>query len=140
MTGWFTLLIVPNFSIVISLVSFAKHFVSFLSICISGFPQSNLFMVINCRNCCMQQNTWENQFEETCKVRVAVLKTEQRSTRSQCNFFCIGVILVYLLVFDTILAALFFMHFNLRKFNLAHLALCYSLVGKYLQLVNYTYL
>ena len=42
--------------------------------------------------------------------RVAVLKTERSSTGSQCSFLRTGVILVYLLVFDTILAALFWMH------------------------------
>ena len=58
----------------------------------------------------MEQNTWENQCGKT---RVAVLKTERCSTGSQCSFLRTGVILVYLLVFDTILAALFWMHCNL---------------------------
>ena len=55
----------------------------------------------------MDQNTWESQYEETCKQGWLFLKTERCSTGSQCNFFSTGVILVYLLVFDTILAALF---------------------------------
>ena len=33
------------------------------------------------------------------------------------RMFCTGVILVYQLVFDTILAALFLMHCNLRRLN-----------------------
>ena len=45
--------------------------------------------------------------------RLAFLKTELCSTGHQCNFLRTGVILVYLLVFDTILAALFGIHCNL---------------------------
>ena len=52
---------------------------------------------------------------------VAVLKTVRSSTVSQCNFLLTGVILAYLLVFDTILAALFWMHCNLRRLNLERL-------------------
>ena len=44
---------------------------------------------------------------------VAVLNTVRCSTGSQCNFLSTGVILVYRLVFGTILAALFWMHCNL---------------------------
>ena len=42
-------------------------------------------------------------------------KTERCSTGSQCNFLSTGVILAYLLVFDRILAALFWMHCNLQR-------------------------
>ena len=58
----------------------------------------------------MEQNSWEKQCEKT---RVAVLKTERCSTGSQCNFLSTGVILAYLLLCDMILAALFWMHYNL---------------------------
>ena len=40
------------------------------------------------------------------------------STGSQFNFLSTGVILVYLLVFDTILAALFWMRCNFCRLNL----------------------
>ena len=49
------------------------------------------------------------------------LQTLRCSTGSQCSFFSTGVILVYRLVFDTILAALFWMHCNLRRLNLERL-------------------
>ena len=39
----------------------------------------------------------------------------------KCNFFSTGVILLYRLVFDTILAALFWMHCNLCTLNLERL-------------------
>ena len=71
------------------------------------------------KNCCrkknMEQNTKENLCEETC---VAVFYTIRCSTGSQCNFLSTGLMLVYLLVFDTILAVLFWMHCNLRRLNL----------------------
>ena len=63
------------------------------------------------------QNTWENQCRETYKQGMAVLKTEQCSTGSQCSFLRTGVILVYLLVFDMNLAALFWIHCNIRNLN-----------------------
>ena len=47
-------------------------------------------------------------------VKVAVLKTEQCSTGSQCNFSSTEVILAYLLVFYTVLAALFQIHCSLK--------------------------
>ena len=68
----------------------------------------------------MDQNTWENQCEETCKQGWLFLKTERCST-GQCNFLSTGVILAYLLVFDTILAALCWMHCNLQRLNLQRL-------------------
>ena len=52
------------------------------------------------------------------QTTVAALNIEQRSTGSQCNFLRAGIILMYLLVFDTILAALFWIHCNLRRLNL----------------------
>ena len=58
----------------------------------------------------MEQNTWENLCEDT-------YNTVCCSTGSQCSFFSTGVILVYRLVFDTILAALFWMHCNLHRLN-----------------------
>ena len=43
------------------------------------------------------------------------------SNRKPIQFLSTGVILVYLLVFDMILAALFWMHYNLRRLNLERL-------------------
>ena len=53
--------------------------------------------------------------------KCAVLNTVRCSTESQCSFFRTGVILVYRLVFDTILAALFWMYCNLYRSNLDRL-------------------
>ena len=50
--------------------------------------------------------------------KCGVLNTVRCSTGSQCSFFSTGVILVFQLVFDTILAALFWVHYNLRRLNL----------------------
>ena len=51
----------------------------------------------------MEQNTQENLCEET---SMAVLNSVGCSTGSQCNLLSTGVILLYRLVSDTILAAL----------------------------------
>ena len=52
---------------------------------------------------------------------VAVLNTVHFSTGNQCNFLSTGVILMHRQVFDTILTALFWMHYNLRRLNLERL-------------------
>ena len=49
---------------------------------------------------------------------MAVLNTVRCWTGSQCNFLSTLVLLVYLLVFDTILAALFWIYCNLHRLNL----------------------
>ena len=68
------------------------------------------------------RDIWSKILEKTVgkyfQTRLAVLKPEQCSTGSQCNFIRTCVILVYLLVFDMIQAALFWMHCNLRRLNL----------------------
>ena len=63
---------------------------------------------------------WSKIPGKTC-VKIDVLNTVRCSTGSQCSFFSTGVILVYRLVFDTILAALFWMHCNLHRLNLKRL-------------------
>ena len=58
------------------------------------------------------RNIWikiskKNLCEEAYKTSVAFLNSIRCSTGSQCNFLSTGVILVYRLVFDTILVVLF---------------------------------
>ena len=64
---------------------------------------------------------WSKIPGKTCvkilKISVAVLNTVCCSTGSQCSFFSTGAILV----FYTILAALFWMHCNLHRLNLEKL-------------------
>ena len=55
------------------------------------------------------------------QASVAVLKTKQCLTGSQCNFLSTGVTLVYLLVFDIILAAPLWVHCNLCRLDLERL-------------------
>ena len=55
-----------------------------------------------------REQTWENKCEKTCNQVWLFLNAEQYSTGSQCNFFKNNsYILVYPLVFDAILATLF---------------------------------
>ena len=56
----------------------------------------------------MEQKTWVNQ---------CVSNSKQCTTGRQCNFLRTGVILVYLLVFDIILAARFWIRSNLHRLN-----------------------
>ena len=67
---------------------------------------------------------WSKIPRKTCVkklVNKCGLNTVHCSTGSQCNFLSTGVILVYPLVFDVILAALFWMHCNLHRLNLERL-------------------
>ena len=69
---------------------------------------------------------WSKIPRKTCVKKLVnkcgcALNTMHCSTRSQCNFISTGLILVYQLVFDTILAALFGMPCNLHRLKLERL-------------------
>ena len=67
----------------------------------------------------MEQNTWANQCQETCRQVWLFSKRFNIQQEAKANFLSTGIVLVYLLVFDIILAALFWMHCNFRRINLA---------------------